>query len=83
MLTKIKAFWSYVHDILLNILIPLAMVGGYIYYILTENKDLKTQLQATKGQEKLNELQGEQKTDDTTATDAVDAFEALRKRSDS
>lgn len=78
MLDKIKAFWGNVKDVVVYIVAPLSFLAGYIWYLLTQNHKLEDELQAKDGDEKIKELQGEQKEIDSGAGDAVAQFEKLR-----
>lgn len=80
MLEKIKAFAESVKSVLLYILGPIAFVAGIIYYYVTKTHTLEDELKAKDGQEKLNELKGEQKSTDSAAVESNESYTAVRDR---
>lgn len=78
MLDRIKAFADTMKGVLLYVLTPLLFLAGAIYYLMTKNTELKTDLEAKDGEEKLNELQGEETKVDESAASASDEYARLR-----
>ena len=76
MLEKLKALGESVKQLFLYLIVPLAFVAGYIYHLISKNKDLEGQVQSAKDsevtKEKINEANQAQKESDN----AVDAYRA-------
>lgn len=78
MLEKLKNFAESVKSVVLYIITPVAFIAGYIWYLLSKNESLEQKLQEKEGEEKLNELKGEQTKVDESAATLLDKYEKLR-----
>lgn len=78
LVTKIKAFWSASGALVLGVVGPIVAAIAYVSYLLSKNRELETEIQAKDGDNKLEELKGEQKNIDTGASASVLDYQRIR-----
>lgn len=78
MLDRLKKIGEAAKQVVLFILVPVFFVAGYVYYLLTKNKNLEDALAASEADKKLEVLKGEQTEIDNESTDALERYRKLR-----
>lgn len=79
MIDKLKALGSSVKDLALYLVLPLVFLAGYIYTLLTKNRNLKDEVTglktATKAKEDINAANQAEKESDSAVSDYKSAFQ--------
>lgn len=78
MSAKLQAFGQAVKSVLLYILTPIFFILGCFYLLWTKQKNLENEIADSKADQKLEGLQNDQKTIDTTAAASTQSYEEQR-----
>lgn len=78
MIERLKSWAESARSIIAFIVAPVALIGGFIMYLLNKNKRLEAEVEQAQAQEKLGAIQGEQKQIDDHAADGLIKYEDLR-----
>lgn len=78
MLDKIKAFFSSLKSGFLYVVVPLATLAGYIYYLITSKEALQDKVDESDASKKLDETKLEQEKVDAQGNSSYDDYERIR-----
>jgi hypothetical protein len=77
MLDRLKAIAEAVRGVLLWIVAPLAILGGYVFYLLNKNRQLQNEISIQKMDSDLDKLRSEEGKADAASSQASSDFESL------
>ncbi len=80
MIEKVKAFWSNILVIIGGIIAPVALIVGYVFYLLGQKRKLETELEGSKQNVKNKENELEQERVSNEADNTVRDYTELRDK---